>query len=69
MPHQKIAAFFINEGIRVFNVLFSQATKWFGMGYLDLLITHTCRELSNDYNYPFYYKHLGKNIPFGLDLR
>jgi hypothetical protein len=59
-----------NEYLRIFNVLASQATKWFGMDTVDLAITHTMNQLTNYYNFPMpYYAADGTMVPFGLDLR
>jgi hypothetical protein len=39
--------------LHIFNVLASQATKWFGMGVVDKAIDNTVKTLTGNYNLPF----------------
>jgi hypothetical protein len=58
-----------NEFLRIFNVLASQATKWFGMALVDRLVDNVISDLTNEYNFPLTYYHLGVPLPFAVDLR
>jgi hypothetical protein len=70
MRDHQLEAHVFNEFARIFNVLASQATKWFGMDVVDMAIDHSMNQLTNYYNFPMtYYSPDGTAVPFGLDLR
>lgn len=60
---------FINEFLRIFNVLASQATKWFGMGVVDLAIDNLMKASTHNYNLPFIHWVEETPYPFGIDIR
>lgn len=57
------------ELLHIFNVLASQATKWFGMGVVDKAVANLGKDLTNNYNLPFRMFFEDQAIPFNIDLR
>lgn len=69
MPKHKFLSSLLTEFAHIFNVLASQATKWFGMSVVDMAVDHTFAQLTNNYNYPFYIWVQEQAFPFSIDLR
>lgn len=67
--NRKILEFFLNQLLGILNTVTTFATEWFAEGLVQLYLDHTVENLTNYYNYPFDWWHMGRPSKFYLDLR